>query len=739
MSFLSPAFLLALPLIGIPVLIHLFGKRQRDVVKWGAMEFLMRSAVPRRRFLRLRDLLLMLLRMAVVLAIVAALAQPMVSSQHLGNFGPRDVILVIDNSMSTGRKASGGTVFHQEINEAATFLGRLTPSDMIRVMVTSPRPEWFTDTTLAADSGNIRELIHRLRDLEPTEAAADMPECLQEAIKAEPAGKQMPRSVVVISDTQARSWRADAAGSWAALHTLATKAVPPVFVSSILVGNESAANICVEKISAARPIVAALQPAILTASVKNTGSEPSAPTTLAWTADGQALGVSPVPALPAGAATTVSISQPFSAPGLVDISARIAAEDDLAADDSARFLLEVAKSAPVLVVQGATPSDPMESDIAYFLATLGISDAESDSNSVALFQPKAIGYARLGQEDLAAYRCVVLADVPRLPADVTQRLAEYVAAGGGLWIAPGDQTDANAFNRMFYEQSTGLSPLPLLPAVGDADDREKFTGLVPPAPDHPATALLADIQRLDLDKVRVYRRFPFDTSRGAASVLLRLEGGEPLAVEKSIGRGRVIVQSIPLGVSWSSFPLCQSYVVMANEWLWYLTEPGLAKRNLKAGEGIELLRPADSTVESCSLQLPDGRTVRVLGDDEGGRTVFRHAKTSLPGEYVATLAGDGARTEKFLVNRDVTESDLTPLADAQKKMLGTIGGLAIGGDPLAQTSESRLSVTPPKPIAHWLLAALVALLAAEAAAAFWLARQRRVKAAPVVMQPGLST
>jgi hypothetical protein len=87
MSFLSPAFLWALPLIGVPVLIHFFARRQRQSVRWGAMEFLLSSAVPRRRFLRLRDLLLMLLRAAIVLAIVGALAQPMISSNKFAAAG----------------------------------------------------------------------------------------------------------------------------------------------------------------------------------------------------------------------------------------------------------------------------------------------------------------------------------------------------------------------------------------------------------------------------------------------------------------------------------------------------------------------------------------------------------------------------------------------------------------------------------------------------------------------------
>jgi hypothetical protein len=65
---------------------------------------------------------------------------------------------------------------------------------------------------------------------------------------------------------------------------------------------------------------------------------------------------------------------------------------------------------------------------------------------------------------------VVLANVPRLPADLVQKLARYVNAGGGLWIALGEQTDVKAFNEAFFEPSLALAPLPLLQPIGDAED-----------------------------------------------------------------------------------------------------------------------------------------------------------------------------------------------------------------------------------------------------------------------------
>jgi len=742
MSFLSPAFLWALPLIAVPVLIHFFARRQQQNIRWGAMEFLLTSAIPRRRFLRLRDLLLMLLRAAIVLAILGALAQPMISSNKFGSTGPRDVILILDNSMSTARKVGGGTVFDQELNEAARFIEQLNASDMVRVLLASPRPEWLNDSPLSAGPTKVRELVARLRELTPNLGAADMLECVQEAIKAEPAGKDMPRFVTVVTDGQARSWRTDASGSWSAIQAFAKKASPPVFTSVIVTEKktDAVASLAVEKVSATRAMVSVGQPVTLTASVKNTGTVPSQPTSLAWSAGEQSLGISTVPSLQPGVDTAISLSQPFTTPGLVDLSCHLVAEDDLPADNSSRFLLEVSKAVPILLVEGEPQTDPVQSDIQYFLTALGYGDESKELAPASVFQPKVIGYQQLSSEELSAVQGVVLANVPRLPADVVQKLARYVNSGGGLWIALGEQSDVDSFNRLFFEQSVGLSPLRLLQPTGDTNDREKFIAVVPPTAEHPATALLADIQRLDIDRVRIYRRHQFEPDKGSpASVLLRVEGGASLAVEKSLGRGRVIVQTIPLGLAWSSLPLSHSYVVMVHEWLWYLTETGLVKRNLLPGELLQASQPSDSSNGSGSLETPAGRQAQLVGEEEGGRLVFRYAKTLYPGEYRLAIAGatQDPRIEKFLVNRDPLESDLTPLSEEQIKSLTETGGLTFGSDPLSQPDGDRQIAAPPKALAQSLLMVLVLLMAIEATVAFWLARQRRSKTPAVVMEPGI--
>jgi hypothetical protein len=433
------------------------------------------------------------------------------------------------------------------------------------------------------------------------------------------------------------------------------------------------------------------------------------------------------------------LSQPFPNPGLVDVSCQLTGHDDLSLDDSARFLLNVTESAPVLVVEGESHFDPLQSDSAYFLSALGwqpAGPAAAKTPSLAsIFRPKLINYQKLDAENLASYQCVVLANVPRLSDDTVQKLARFVNSGGGLWIALGDQTEIAAFNKQFFAGGAGLSPASLKQPVGDAFDREKFTAVSPPSAEHPATALLADTHHLDIDRLRIFRRHQLDTGNdNSISVLLRAEGGSPLVVERTFGRGRVIIQAVPLNVSWSNLPLCQSFVVMVHEWLWYLTESALVRRNLQPGEPLQVSVPLDAGNGGATVDTPASGLAQLVGREEQGRMIFRYAKTLFPGEYRLKISGGALPPEQFQVNRDPDESDFTPLTPAQIAAVREAGGVGFGPDPFSQTRQERV-VAPPRALAAWLLSGLLAFMVFEAAYAFWLDRQRRASGPGVPMAP----
>src|SRR5437660_1150261 len=104
-TFLNPAYLGALALAALPILIHLIRRRRVRVVPWAAWEFLLQSKRRNRRRLRLEQLLLLLLRIAIVCLVVLAFCRPLLRSLGLPLVAADariHTLIVLDNSFSMG-------------------------------------------------------------------------------------------------------------------------------------------------------------------------------------------------------------------------------------------------------------------------------------------------------------------------------------------------------------------------------------------------------------------------------------------------------------------------------------------------------------------------------------------------------------------------------------------------------------------------------------------------------------
>src|SRR5580658_9200996 len=115
MPFLGPWFLMGLlGLAGaaIPIVLHFFFRSRYRTVPWAAMEFLLTSIEQTSRRLKFQELLLLIMRCAVLLFLALAMARPAWSL--VGNRGGRDAVdavFVIDNSFSMGAREGAKTRF----------------------------------------------------------------------------------------------------------------------------------------------------------------------------------------------------------------------------------------------------------------------------------------------------------------------------------------------------------------------------------------------------------------------------------------------------------------------------------------------------------------------------------------------------------------------------------------------------------------------------------------------------
>src|SRR6476660_2702560 len=109
MSFLQPWLLAALPLVALPIIIHLINQRRYQTIRWAAMMFLLAANRMSRGYSRLRQWLILLFRTLAVAGMIFAISRPLASGWlGLAAGGRADTtIILLDRSPSMQQRSEG--------------------------------------------------------------------------------------------------------------------------------------------------------------------------------------------------------------------------------------------------------------------------------------------------------------------------------------------------------------------------------------------------------------------------------------------------------------------------------------------------------------------------------------------------------------------------------------------------------------------------------------------------------
>src|SRR5579871_2794411 len=111
MSFLQPMLLAALPLMALPIIIHLINQRRYQSIRWAAMMFLLAANRMSRGYARIRQWLIMAFRMAAIATLVFAISRPLAGGWlGLAAGGrPDTTVVLIDRSPSMQQGEANGS------------------------------------------------------------------------------------------------------------------------------------------------------------------------------------------------------------------------------------------------------------------------------------------------------------------------------------------------------------------------------------------------------------------------------------------------------------------------------------------------------------------------------------------------------------------------------------------------------------------------------------------------------
>jgi len=191
-GFLHPWLLLGLPLAAVPLILHLIQRRDPPTVDFPAVRYLVQVTQEHQRRLRLRHWLLLLIRTLLILALLLAAAGPSAPLREAVSHTPSALVLVVDDSPSSGVIVSGAPRLAQLRAAAARVLERATPSDAL----------WLLTSDGIARRGGPADLRRALDSLQPTGRRMDLGEAVTAATEVL-RGDSRPGSVVVVTDLQA--------------------------------------------------------------------------------------------------------------------------------------------------------------------------------------------------------------------------------------------------------------------------------------------------------------------------------------------------------------------------------------------------------------------------------------------------------------------------------------------------------------------------------------------------------
>jgi hypothetical protein len=230
---LAPAGLLLGLAVAVPILLHLLHRTERDRISFPALQYLLRMERDHARQIRMRQWLLLALRIALLLLLALAAARAVLRSGGAAH-PPTAVVLVLDNSMSSGRVVGTGRVLDTLRTRALETLRLAGDGD--RFWVIRAGSSWEPVSPLSAAAAE-----ERVRGTEVVDTWADLGVTVSRAREIL-ARSGAPRGEVhLLSDLQASAFPAenapDTGAAWPVLAWTGSVATEPNgFVASAVVG-----------------------------------------------------------------------------------------------------------------------------------------------------------------------------------------------------------------------------------------------------------------------------------------------------------------------------------------------------------------------------------------------------------------------------------------------------------------------------------------------------------------------
>jgi len=726
MTLLNPLLAWGMLLGLIPLIIHLLNRRRFRRVEWAPMRYLKLNVERNRRRIEVEQLLLLLLRIALLVLLFFFLARPVLNPtglEHwLGTGGRSSQIVLIDDSLSMGYAASGGTegaAFSRAKEVTTALLAAARPQDRCTLLTTSaPRVPVLHEV----EATRRDELSAAVAGLPPTATHAAWTSVLAGVDEAVQSCTYPTRQLTIVTDLRKAGWErgiAAIAGRWGEQDRR-------VRVRVVDVGADDTANVALcELVPLDRTVLAGAE-SRWEATIRNDSSRLLAGLKAVLRVDDRPTEVR-LPELPPHETVRLPLSVAFPGPGAHDLSLEIP-EDELPGDNRRWVAVPVKDSLLIRLVDGEPSLVPFGSEVDYLAAPLSIGIGAAEAWRVEVVTDQDFLSPRLDPADV-----LVLANVAAVTPEQAGRLGPLVKGGMGLMIFTGARLDVGLYNDLLHRDFR-LLPYPMKTLIDEA-----FRGvIVEPVRPSPIAALL-DLKPSALERVAVKQIMAVDEQREPAGerdqvqVLARWNdpARSPALVERVVGDGRVLLWTTTADRAGNDWPIEPSFVLAVREAVRGTARPTRFDTTLSAGEPMRRIVRSSQQVANARLNPPGGGEPRALAvvpqgtsrDERGPAYAIDVPDSRQAGLY--RLAWDegplGPQQDLYAANPDPRESALERITAADLKTLFEPLEIELA---VARGDPSGMFAATGREVWHELALGLCGLLIVESLFAAWVGRSR---------------
>ncbi|NUQ24850.1 MAG: BatA domain-containing protein [Saprospiraceae bacterium] len=408
MQFLYPAFLFALLSLAIPVIIHLFYFRRFKKVYFSNVRFLKEIKEETSSRSRLRNLIVLAMRLLALLFLVLAFAQPFIPQDVEVKQGAKAVSVFVDNSFSMSALSQDVPLVDRAKQRAREIVEAYSIEDQFQVLTND-------------FEGRHQRLVSRedalalIDEIGVSPAVRELSKVLARQEQTLNSGKYTNQVAYIISDFQRN------------ITDIGNYADSTFEINLVPLQSVQERNISIDTAWFETPVQLLNQTDQLVVRVSNYSGENAENIRLSLQYEGQ---LKPVGELSVPANSTVSDTVPFTILRTGWHEARLQLTDyPVQFDDSYFLAFNVAEKIKVLNIYENTPNRYLQSAFA------GISYFEAKSSP-----SRSLDYSRFAENQL-----IVVDGLRSISSGLAAELLQYARRGGNVLVFPAKDADLMSY------------------------------------------------------------------------------------------------------------------------------------------------------------------------------------------------------------------------------------------------------------------------------------------------------